>query len=141
VLRPGIYSAFLAAALNLVLSLVLIYFLGLSGAVWGTAIAVFVGTVYFIYVFHHQTGYPLWETVRRAYLKPCLCSLASAALLWVADGHRAVGWPGMCVKAALFGMLYLLGVTFTRFFDQFDLAKAESVLPAARFARRIIPIA
>jgi O-antigen/teichoic acid export membrane protein len=141
VLRPGIYSAFLAVILNLVLSLVLIYFLGLSGAVWGTTIAVFVGTVYFIYVFHHQTGYPLWETVRRAYLKPILCSLASALLLLAADGHRAMGWPGMCLRVALFGVLYLLGVTFTRFFDQFDLAKAESVLPAARFARRIIPIA
>ena len=141
VLRPGINSAFIAVMLNLVLSLVLIYFLGLSGAVWGTTIAVFVGTVYFIYVFHRQTGYPLWETVRRAYLKPCLCSLASAGFLLLLNGHWAGGWPGMCLKAALFGMLYLLGVTFTRFFDRFDLAKAESVFPAARFARRIIPIA
>ena len=141
VLRPGIYSAFIAVMLNLVLSLVLIYFLGLSGAVWGTTVSVFVGTVYFIYVFHHQTGYPLWETVRKAYLKPCLCSLASAVFLLVLDGHWAWGWPGMCLKAALFGMLYLLGVTFTRFFDQFDIAKAESVFPAARLARRIIPIA
>ncbi len=141
VLRPGINSAFIAVLLNLVLSLVLIYFFGLSGAVWGTTVAVFVGTVYFIHVFHHQTGYPFWETVRRAYLKPCLCSLASAGFLLALDGRWAGGWPGMCLKAALFGMLYLLGVTFTRFFDQFDLAKAESVFPGARFARRIIPIA
>jgi hypothetical protein len=32
-------------------------------------------------------------------------------------------------------------VTLTGFFDQFDLAKAESVFPAVRFARRIIPVA
>ncbi len=141
VLRPGIYSAFIGVLLNLVLSLVLIYYLGLSGAVWGTTIAVFVGTVYFIYVFHRQTGYPLRETVQRAYLKPFLCSSASAAVLVLIGGHWAGGWPGMCLKAGLFGTLYLLSVPCTRFFDQFDLAKAESVFPAARFARKIIPVA
>jgi peptidoglycan biosynthesis protein MviN/MurJ (putative lipid II flippase) len=140
VLRPGIYSAFIGVVLNLVLSLVLIYFFGLSGAVWGTTIAVFAGTVYFIYVFHLQTGYPLRKTVQRAYLKPFLCSLASAGVVLMIGGHWTGGWPGMCLKAGLFGTLYLLGVPCTRFFDQFDLAKAESVFPAARFARRIIPV-
>jgi O-antigen/teichoic acid export membrane protein len=141
VLRPGINSAFIATLLNLVLSLVLIYFLGLSGAVWGTTIAVFVGTVYFICLFHRQTGYPLRETVQRAYLKPFLSSLAALGILLAVRGHWAGGWPGMILKAGLFGMLYLLGVTFSRFFDQFDLAKAESVFPAARFARKVIPVA
>jgi len=141
VLRPGINSAFIGVMLNLVLSLVLIYLFGLSGAVWGTTVAVFVGTVYFIYVFHRQTGYPLRETVRRAYLKPFLCSLAAAGVLLVIGGHWPAGWPGMGLKGGSFGTLYLLSVAFTRFFDEFDLAKAESVFPAARFARRIIPVA
>ena len=141
VLRPGIYSAFVGVLINLVLSLVLIYYLGLSGAVWGTTIAIFVSTVYFVYLFHHQTGYPLRETVQRAYLKPFLCSLASAGVVLAVGGHLAAGWPGMFLKAALFGMLYISSVTLTRFFDQFDLAKAESVFPALRFARRIIPVA
>ncbi|MGB9484982.1 MAG: oligosaccharide flippase family protein, partial [Terriglobia bacterium] len=57
VLRPGIYSAFVGVLVNLVLSLVLVYFYGLIGAVWGTTIAVFVGTVYFMYLFHDRTGY------------------------------------------------------------------------------------
>ena len=141
VLRPGIYSAFVGVLLNLLLSLVLIYYFGLSGAVWGTTIAVFVGTAYFVYLFHHQTGYPLLGTIQRAYLKPFLCSVASAGVLLAVGGHLAGGWPGVFLKATLFGMLYILGVTLTRFFDQFDLAKAESVFPAVRFARRIIPVA
>ena len=141
VLRPGINSACIAVWLNLVLSFVLIYLFGLSGAVWGTTIAVFVGTVYFIYVFHHQTGYPLRETLQRAYLKPFLCSLASAGVVSVVGGHWPGGWPGMCLKAAVFGILYLSSVTLTKFFDQFDLARAESIIPAARLARRIIRVA
>jgi len=141
VLRPGINSAFIAVSINLVLSLVLIYFLGLSGAVWGTTIAVFVGTVYFIYVFHRQTGYPVRETLQRAYLKPFLCSLASAAVPLVIAAHWMEGWPGMCLKAAVFGILYVLSVTLARFFDEFDLASAENFFPAARFARRIIRVA
>jgi O-antigen/teichoic acid export membrane protein len=141
VLRPGIYSAFAGVILNLVLSLVLIYYLGLSGAVWGTTIAVFVATVYFVYLFHRQTGYPLRETVRRAYLKPFLCTLACAAVVLALGRHLAEGWPGMILRVVLFGVLYILSVTLTGFFDQFDLAKAESVFPAVRFARRIIPVA
>ena len=141
VLRPGIYSALLGASLNLVLSLILIYHFGLSGAVWGTTIAIFAGTVYFVYLFHRRTAYPLWKTVQRAYMKPLLCSLASAGVVLGMEGHLAAGWPGMFLKVALFGTLYILSVTLTRFFDEFDLAKAESVFPPARFARRIIPIA
>jgi hypothetical protein len=109
--------------------------------VWGTTFAVFVGTVYFIYVFHHQTGYPLWETFQRAYLKPLLCSLAVAGVLLVIGGQRPAGWLVMGLKGGSFGTLYLVSVALSRFFDEFDLAKAESVFPAARFARRIIPVA
>ena len=141
VLRPGVYSAFLGVVLNLVLSLILVYYLGLSGAVWGTTISVFAGTVYFVYLFHHQTGYPVLKTAKRAYLKPFLCSLASAGVVLAVGEPLGAGWPGMILKAALFGVLYISSVALSGFFDQFDLAKAESVFPAARFARRIIPVA
>ena len=141
VLRPGVYSAFIGVLVNLVLSLVLVYFYGLIGAVWGTTIAVFVGTVYFVYLFHDRTGYPLRETVRRAYLKPFVCSVASAGVVLALAGHSTRGWPGMLLKAAIFAILYFTSVALNRFFDQFDLAKAESVIPAMRFARRIIPVA
>jgi len=47
----------------------------------------------------------------------------------------------MLLKAAIFAILYFTSVALSRFLDQFDLAKAESVIPAMRFARRIIPVA
>ncbi|HZO98777.1 MAG TPA: oligosaccharide flippase family protein [Terriglobia bacterium] len=141
VLRPGIRSAVIGVCLNLVLSLALIRYFGLSGAVWGTTVAVFIASVYFIYLFHHDTGYPLWDTVERAYLKPFLCSLASAWIIREFGGHLAQGWVDISLWAGLFGVVYFVGVTLTKFFDQFDLAKAESILPAIRFARRIIPVA
>ncbi len=56
-------------------------------------------------------------------------------------GGHLPGGGRACAEGGIIGTLYLLSVTLTRFFDEFDLARAESIFPAARFARRIIPVA
>ena len=47
----------------------------------------------------------------------------------------------MSLQAMIFSAMYFLGLISSRFFDQFDLAKAESLVPIARIARRIIRVA
>jgi hypothetical protein len=42
--------------------------------------------------------------------------------------------------AYLIGCIYLAGLTFTRFFDAFDLNKVESYLPLTARIRRFIPL-
>ena len=48
ILRPSVYSALLASVLNIVLSFVLIMRWGFAGAVFGTAIPMVIGSVYFM---------------------------------------------------------------------------------------------
>jgi O-antigen/teichoic acid export membrane protein len=138
-LKPGMVSATVSVLANLILGLILVSFFGLGGAVLASSTAIIMGTLLFVYLFHHQTGYPLAQTVWKAYLKPLLCSLIPAILL--AAGGLPLGWGGLILRGVFFGAAYLVGLAVSRFFDDFDLAKAESILPAARFVRRIIPVA
>jgi len=138
-LRPGIISATVSVLVNLILGLILVGFFGLGGAVLASSLAIVIGSLWFVYQFHRQTGYPLAQTIRKAYLKPLLCSLIPAILL--AAGGLSLGWGALVLRGVVFGAAYLVGLAVSRFFDHFDLAKAESILPAVRFARRIIPVA
>lgn len=141
ILKPGVYSALLGIGLNLPLSFVLIYFYGFSGAVIGTAVSLAIASSFFIYVFHRQGGVPFGRVLREAYLKPAACSLAGLAVLFAFPQSVRAGWGTLALEGLAFGFVYVLGLVLSRFFDDFDLDKIESLLPIARLARRIIPTA
>ena len=141
ILRPGVISALLGVVVNLTLSFLLTYLYGLTGAVIGTSAALVVGTTYFLYLFHRLTKNPFSRLVREAYLKPVLSALVVLAIFFFVSPFNELGWGGLVLQGILFGTLYFYGLAVSRFFDQFDLAKAESLVPIARIARRIIRVA
>src|SRR5439155_25474556 len=112
----------------------------LTGAVIGTSAALVVGTTYFLYLFHRLTKSPFSTLVRDAYVKPVLSALVVLAMFFVVSPFNELGWGGLVLEGILFGTLYFFGLVLSRFFDQFDLTKAESLVPLARIARRIIPV-
>jgi peptidoglycan biosynthesis protein MviN/MurJ (putative lipid II flippase) len=138
-LGPGVKSALTGLFLNITLSFALIYKFGFSGAVVGVFITIMATTVLFLYWFHRSTGYPLGEILARAYLKPTVCAIVIVVLLVEVAPLSDFGWLGLCVHASSFGVLYVLVLLRTRFFDLFDLAQVEGFLPVARIARRIMP--
>ncbi len=140
-LRPGIYAASLGILVNLVVSFILIYFYGFSGAVIGTSLAITVGTTYFLYVFNKASASGWRRPILRAYLKPVVCAAILVALLLAIYPPEAVSWLGLFVAGIIFVCAYLMGLITMRFFDQFDLAKAERLFPPIRLVRRVIPVA
>jgi hypothetical protein len=50
-------------------------------------------------------------------------------------------WLGLFLLGVIFAIAYTLGLLFVQFFDRYDWDKIESVVPIARLARRIIPVA
>ncbi len=140
-LTPGVYSALAGIVLNVFLSFVLIHSYGFSGAIIGTSFSLVIATALFIYLFHRHTGNPYGRLIREAYLKPVACSLLILAMLRIISPLDHLGWGGLVVHGVVFGVVYVLSLLLTRFFDPFDLAQVESLYPGARIVRRIIPFA
>ena len=138
-LKPSLNATLVGLFLIVTLSFVLIYKFGFSGAVVGIAIAVTVATVMFFFSFYRLTGYPFVRVLREAYLKPAACSLAVLAALMAVESPNRLGWMGLSAHALVFGIMYVLSLLLTRFFDLFDLAQIESCMPMAGIIRRIIP--
>jgi O-antigen/teichoic acid export membrane protein len=140
-LRPGMQSAVAGLILNVVLSFGMIYRFGFAGALLGTSISLGVASTYFLYLFHRQTGYSVKKLFREAYLKPMIISIPLAGLLMLALGARIPSWAALVALGILFFALYVTTLLFSHFFDRYDWSKFESLIPAIRHARRIIPVA
>jgi O-antigen/teichoic acid export membrane protein len=139
ILRPAVYTALIATVLNVVLSFVFIKEWGFAGAVYGTALPMIISTVYFLAATRPYFELPLRRMLLRAYLKPLLCSLAAVPLVVLVGSLKLRMWPSVLLELLAFALVYFAGIVLTRFFDDFDLSKAESHLPFLRMARRVIP--
>jgi O-antigen/teichoic acid export membrane protein len=140
-LRPGMQSAVLGIILNISLSPLLIYKFGFPGAVVGTAISLVIAAAYFLYLFHTKTGNPVGRMLRESFVRPVLCSLAILGVLRVVHLSGEPSWFGLAAEGLAFGFVYVVVLLFSGFFDRYDWSKIESLLPAMRYARRIIPVA
>jgi O-antigen/teichoic acid export membrane protein len=140
-LGPGMRSATLGITLNLALSLLLILRLGFTGAVVGTSIALSVASLYFLYQFHTETGNPVGRLLREAYARPFAWSVALATGFYLMRSAFEPTWTGLILQGVLYAALYLLGVLFSHFFDQYDWAKIERAVPLARHVRRMLTVA
>jgi O-antigen/teichoic acid export membrane protein len=140
-MRPGIKSAVFGLALNLVLSLGLIYKFGFAGAVVGTSVSLVLASSYFISMFHRHTRYSLSRVLLESYLKPILCSVVILAMILAIHSTRDLSWFGLAGLGSLFGILYGIAILLSHFFDEYDWIKIESFMPLARHARRISRVA
>jgi O-antigen/teichoic acid export membrane protein len=129
ILRPAVYAALLATVLNVVLSYFFIKKWGFSGAALGTALAMIINTIYFFVACRPYFETPLYQTMRRAYLKPLLCSIAAASVVPAISLLKLRTWKSLLLEMAAFGLVYVFGLAITRFFDRFDLTSAETHLP------------
>lgn len=120
ILRPALYSAFLACGLNLVLSFAFIKVWGFAGAALGTAIPMALSTIYFLARSRRYFEMPVRTILLRSYLRPVLYSVAAsvcAVLVGYAHLHSAVALVG---KLTAFGLVYLALLIFARGLDEVD---------------------
>jgi O-antigen/teichoic acid export membrane protein len=140
-LESGMRSALVGIVLNVVLSLLLIYRYGFSGAVMGTSISLTFATGYFIYLFHRETGYPFGRLLRQSFVRPTVCSIGVLFFVRLIQSPDELSWFGLAGLGLEFGLLYAVLLTLSGFFDPYDWSRIEALVPAMRHARRIIPVA
>jgi O-antigen/teichoic acid export membrane protein len=141
ILRPGLHSAMLGILLNLTLSFWLIRFYGFSGAVIGTAAALVISTLFFLWRFNRAVGFSPAKSAAKVYVKPLVVSALVSSALLVLKLFDGLALTALIAETLLFGSIYLAGLTFSGFFDAFDLDRVESHLPLATHIRRFIPVA
>jgi O-antigen/teichoic acid export membrane protein len=139
-LGPGVRSAIAGIILNVVLSTTLIWRFGFPGAVYGTALSVSLGTMYFIYIFHRQTRYP-FSFLLAPYAKPLALGFIFALVAKLFVPIDRLGWAGLAATALLFAAVYLIGLILSRYFDEFDLRTISHVLEVRKAFRRMSDIA
>ena len=139
-LGPGVRSAVGAIVLNVVLSATLIWHFGFPGAVYGTALSVSIATIYFIYVFHRQTGYA-FSFLLMPYAKPLALGLILVLAAKIFVPIDRLGWAGLVATALLFAVVYLIGLTLARYFDDFDMRTIGHLLEVRKAFRRMSNIA
>lgn len=140
-LKPGIQSAMLGIVVNIVLSLGLIWRFGFAGAVLGTSASLILASGFFMSVFHHSTGYPIFRVLRESYFKPILCSVSVLAVVLAIRPTKGLSWFGLAGAGIIFGIFYAIAIFFSHFFDEYDWSKIESFVPVTRLLRRMGPIA
>ncbi|MGO8787117.1 MAG: oligosaccharide flippase family protein [Terriglobia bacterium] len=128
-LAPAVNSAVSATVLNLVMSFVLIRYYGFPGAVVGTLVSATIGMSIFVYLFHRYTGFPYRRLLTESYLKSLGASLAGSAACLLIRFRRPIGWGGLLLELAVFGVVYFVALILMRFFDAFDLKQAARLLP------------
>jgi len=127
-LEPGVRSATLGVIVNLISSTIFIVLFGFAGAVYGTSLALFIATAYFILAFHRVTHYPI-SALLTPYAKSFAWAACLALLAEVVVPIRQLTWTGMTITAAAFATIYGMGLLLLRYFDAFDLQVLTRFLP------------
>ena len=124
-------SSVLMAILNIVLSVLLIIKLGFIGALFGTTISGFLGSIYFIYSFHRHTQESLFLMIRKIYVHPFLfCVFSAAASLSINYFLKEILHGGPTSRIEAFYFLFINGIVFlgiyilflykSRYIDTYD---------------------
>jgi O-antigen/teichoic acid export membrane protein len=100
----------LSLTLNVVLSVGLIVPFGLLGAAAGTACAMVLSSIYYLFVFHRLVGRSVREFFRTVLVKPAICALVAGLIsYWVAssfDGYSGGGRLQALAVCALGGAVF-----------------------------------
>ena len=122
------YTA-LTLVLNLVLGIALIGWLGFTGVLIATPIALVIGSGYFFWLFHRLLKIPLAEFLRRVYGPPLQGGLLAGLMVWLGllAGQRWVHLQGrgmhlgaLGLASAAFVLIYAVWIWQRAYLDSYD---------------------
>jgi len=139
--RPQIQmrAAFLSAALNICLSIILVVKMGFYGAALGTAVSLILANLYYVYSFHKFMDKSLLSYFLSNYTLPLLSGvLSSSVVIFISrfvifSGSESISrfhcFLVLVLFSTVFILLYFVLIYFTGFFDDYDRKLICSYLP------------
>jgi O-antigen/teichoic acid export membrane protein len=121
-------SSLITVFANIILSIVLIKFMGFSGVAWGTMVAVNLGTVYFLWKLHSNLSIPPGLYMQATW-PFCAASFFAGAGVFVVDLFLRRSFPFatrlaelgfFIVTGSVFCLVYLAAVYYAKLFDADD---------------------
>jgi O-antigen/teichoic acid export membrane protein len=104
-----LYAGIAEAALNLVLSLILVKTMGVTGVAWGTFIPMLLGNIFFVILVFRTLNLDLAHWLKKAVLPPVLLSVAFLFIIyWVCGSFEGTTWPLFACKVASILIIYAL---------------------------------
>jgi O-antigen/teichoic acid export membrane protein len=119
----------------------LIYKFGFAGAVVGTSVSLVVASGYFMSLFYRSTGYSFARVLRESYLKTISCSVLVLSVILTVRPVRSASWFGLAGTGAVFAAFYGVAILLSRFLDEYDWMKIESLVPMAKHVRKVSLVA
>ena len=114
-------SSTFAALLNVILSIILVIKIGYFGAVFGTASAMTIAAVYFIFMFHQVSKISFWNFALKILLKPILAGFLSFLLMSIIIKNIShFNWLALIVSTLLYLGLFTLLIFLIQYIDDYD---------------------
>jgi len=131
--KPGIEmkTCIFVAVSNIILSYSLIIKLGFIGALIGTTVSSFFGTIYFLFNFHKSLNLDFISIFKKIYRIPLLFSIFFVyliSLIKVDNLERIEVFGILIVKALICFLLYTLFLFRMNYFDRFDKEVIKSLI-------------
>jgi O-antigen/teichoic acid export membrane protein len=117
----GMRSSILATAMNLLLGIVLVMWIGYYGVVIGTTLSMITAALYFITMYHRAMDVPFWTMAKRLFLKPFL-SGGIVLLVMILPVQQIHSFSWLIFIGVLLLILTLFGalIVLFRYLDPFD---------------------
>lgn len=124
--KYGMYSSILGIFLNILFSFIFIIILGYKGAVIGTASALILASIWFIYIFHRVEVIHFKETFLAAISKPAFASIIFSLFLFLNLYFLPEpGFFALLVLGLLSIIIYLSVVFKFHFLDSYEIEKVK----------------
>ncbi|MCL5035840.1 MAG: oligosaccharide flippase family protein [Chloroflexi bacterium] len=132
--RPdiGMKSSILLAIANIILSPILIWKIGFTGALWGTTTAMVISTIYFVFLFHKTIDISFKDVIRKCFIIPAAATVVSSSLFFILPGFFSENILTWLCFIIVFLAIYLMIMLSTGHLDKFEKDFIKSIFSSVK---------
>lgn len=130
-------SSILIAIMNIILSVILIMWIGFIGTLIATSFTSIIGTIYFLFMYHKNIESPRLQAYEEVYLRPVMASALAGIGIWSVNlifqrlthgAGRSINGVLLLGQMMLFSSIYLLVLLKSNHLNREDMCILKRIL-------------